>query len=146
MLHLLEAHGVRSYSLTAENNQLDAYSLYWHGRPFIFLNTAKSGERGRFDAAHELGHLVLHGEHLIPNRPAGEIEANRFASAFLMPLASVLGQGLRDATPSRILQAKRIWKVAAMALTHRLYEIDLLSEWGYRTACVQLSTVGIPPL
>jgi Zn-dependent peptidase ImmA (M78 family) len=142
MLHLLESRGVRIYSLTAENSQLDAYSLYWHGQPFIFLNTAKSGERGRFDAAHELGHLVLHGEHLVPNRPVAETEANRFAAAFLMPRASVLGQGLRDATPDRILAAKRIWKVAAIALAHRLYELDLLTDWGYRAVCVQLSQWG----
>ncbi len=142
MLHLLESRGVRIYSLTAENSQLDAYSLYWHGQPFIFLNTAKSGERGRFDAAHELGHLVLHGEHLVPNRPAAETEANRFAAAFLMPRASVLAQGLRDATPDRILAAKRTWKVAAIALAHRLYELDLLTDWGYRAVCVQLSQWG----
>jgi Zn-dependent peptidase ImmA (M78 family)/DNA-binding XRE family transcriptional regulator len=142
MLHLLEAHGVRIYSLTAENNELDAYSLFWHARPFIFLSTAKSGERGRFDAAHELGHLVLHGEYQELNRPAAEQEANRFAAAFLMPCSSVLAQGLRDATAPRILQAKLIWRVAAMALTHRLYELDLLTDWGYRTICVQLSRLG----
>jgi Zn-dependent peptidase ImmA (M78 family)/lambda repressor-like predicted transcriptional regulator len=142
MLHLLEAHGVRIYSLTAENNELDAYSLFWHARPFIFLSTAKSGERGRFDAAHELGHLVLHGEYQELNRPVAEHEANRFAAAFLMPRSSVLAHGLRDATAPQILQAKQVWKVAAMALTHRLHELDLLSEWGYRTVCVQLSRLG----
>lgn len=142
MLHLLESRGIRIYSLTAENSQLDAYSLYWHAQPFIFLNTAKSGERGRFDAAHELGHLVLHGEHLVPNRPNAETEANRFAAAFLMPRASIIAQGLRDATPDTILQAKRVWKVSATALAHRLYELDLLTDWGYRAACVQLSQWG----
>jgi Zn-dependent peptidase ImmA (M78 family)/DNA-binding XRE family transcriptional regulator len=142
VLHLLEAHGVRIYSLTAENNELDAYSLYWHAQPFIFLSTSKTGERGRFDAAHELGHLVLHGEHLVPKRPVAEVEANRFAAAFLMPRASILAQGLRDATTDRILRAKRTWNVAAMALTHRLHELSLLTEWGYRTACVQLSRLG----
>jgi Zn-dependent peptidase ImmA (M78 family)/DNA-binding XRE family transcriptional regulator len=143
MLHLLEARGVRIYSLTAENDELDAYSLYWDGRPFIFLSTGKTGERGRFDAAHELGHLVLHGEHQVPSsRPAAETEANRFAAAFLMPRASVLAQGLRNATPDRILTAKRTWNVAAMALTHRLHELDLLTDWGYRTTCVQLSRLG----
>jgi len=106
------------------------------------LSTSKSGERSRFDAAHELGHLVLHGEYQVLNRPAAEQEANHFAAAFLMPRGSVLGQGLRDATAARILRAKRIWKVAAMALTHRLYELDLLTEWGYRTVCVQLSRLG----
>lgn len=142
MLHLLEAHGVRVYSLTAENNELDAYSLYWRARPFVFLSTSKSGERGRFDAAHELAHLVLHGEHQVPHRPAAEVEANRFAAAFLMPRASVVAAGLRNATPQRIVRAKQAWKVAAMALTHRLFELDLLTEWGYRSACVQLSRLG----
>jgi Zn-dependent peptidase ImmA (M78 family)/DNA-binding XRE family transcriptional regulator len=142
VLHLLEAHGVRVYSLTAENNELDAYSLYWRTRPFVFLSTSKSGERGRFDAAHELAHLVLHGEHKVPHRPAAEIEANRFAAAFLMPRASILAGGLRNATPERIVRAKQTWKVAAIALTHRLYELDLLTEWGYRSVCVQLSRLG----
>jgi Zn-dependent peptidase ImmA (M78 family) len=142
VVHRLEAQGVRLYSLTGENNQLDAYSLYWHTRPFIFLNTAKSGERGRFDAAHELGHLVLHGDHVALDRPTGEQQANRFAAAFLMPRASVLALGLRDATPQRILQAKRYWNVAAMALTHRLYELELLTDWGYRSVCVELSRWG----
>jgi Zn-dependent peptidase ImmA (M78 family)/transcriptional regulator with XRE-family HTH domain len=142
VLHLLESRGVRIYSLTPENTELDAYSLYWLGRPFIFLATGKTGERGRFDAAHELGHLVLHGEHQVPSRPAAEAEANRFAAAFLMPRAAVLAEGLRDATPARILEAKRTWKVSAMALTHRLHELGLLTEWGYRTACAQLARLG----
>jgi Zn-dependent peptidase ImmA (M78 family)/DNA-binding XRE family transcriptional regulator len=143
VLHLLEAHGVRIYSLTAENKELDAYSLYWRTRPFIFLNTSKSGERGRFDAAHELGHLVLDGEYQVPSdRPTAELEANRFAAAFLMPRASVLAHGLRNATSAQILSAKRTWSVAAMALTHRLQELDLLTEWGYRHNCVQLSRLG----
>jgi hypothetical protein len=29
-----------------------------------------------------------------------------------------------------------------MALTHRLHELGLLTEWGYRTACAQLSRLG----
>jgi Zn-dependent peptidase ImmA (M78 family)/DNA-binding XRE family transcriptional regulator len=143
MLHLLEAHGVRIYSLTEQDEDLDAYSLYWQKRPVIFLSTGKTGERGRFDAAHELGHLVLHGEHQVPSsRPQAEVEANRFAAAFLMPRASVLAHGLRHATTNRIVQAKSTWNVAAMALTHRLHELDLLTDWGYRTACVQLGQLG----
>lgn len=142
VIHLLEAHGVRVYSLTSDNAQLDAYSLFWHGQPFIFLSTLKSGERGRFDAAHELGHLVMHGEHEMPHGPDAEVEANRFAAAFLMPRSSVLAAGLRNATVDRIVRAKRTWDVAAMALAHRLNELDLLTEWGYRSVCVQLSRMG----
>lgn len=143
MLHLLEAHGTRIYSLTGQDEDLDAYSLFWQGRPVVFLSTGKTGERGRFDAAHELGHLVLHGEHQVPSaRPQAEVEANRFAAAFLMPCASVLAHGLRHATTDRIVRAKSTWNVAAMALTHRLHELGLLTDWGYRTACVQLGQLG----
>ena len=71
LIHLLEAHGVRIYSLTHENTDLDAFSLYWHGQPFMFLGTEKSAERSRFDAAHELAHLVLHGEEREPLRRGG---------------------------------------------------------------------------
>jgi Zn-dependent peptidase ImmA (M78 family)/transcriptional regulator with XRE-family HTH domain len=143
MLHLLESHGTRIYSLTELNEVLDAYSLYWDGKPFVFLSTGKTGERGRFDAAHELGHLVLHGEHQVAGeRPSAEAEANRFAAAFLMPRASVLAAGLVNAPVDRILAAKSQWAVAAMALTHRLHELDLLTDWGYRAACVALGRLG----
>ena len=53
MIHLLESRGIRVYSLAGECAAVDAFSLYWHGTPFTFLNTTKSGERGRFDAAHD---------------------------------------------------------------------------------------------
>ena len=59
-----------------------------------------------------------------------------------MPRASVLAHGLANASIDRILAAKQTWRVAAMALTHRLHELDLLTDWGYRTACVDLSRRG----
>jgi Zn-dependent peptidase ImmA (M78 family)/transcriptional regulator with XRE-family HTH domain len=142
LLHLVEAHGVRVYSLTEDNRNLDAFSLYWHGRPVVMISTQKSGERGRFDLAHELGHLVLHSEYRELDRPEAETEANRFAAAFLMPRASVLAYNLFNADVSRILKAKSIWQVAAMALAHRLHELGLMTDWVYRSACVQLSRLG----
>lgn len=142
MIHLLEAHGVRVFSLAEECAEVDAFSLYWHGTPFCFFNTMKSGERGRFDAAHELGHLVLHTEHRVPHGPEAEQEANRFGAAFLMPAADVISARLKGAATEQILEAKDRWKVSAMALTHRLRELNLLTEWGYRTACVNLSRLG----
>ncbi len=142
LIHLLEAHGIRVYSLTDDTKDLDAYCLNWHGQPFILLSRDKSGERHRFNAAHELGHLVLHGEDKTPNGPEAEAEANQFAAAFLMPTAGVLAQGLHNAHVQRILQAKRRWNVAAMAVAHRANELGLMTEWAYRTVCVDLSRMG----
>lgn len=142
LVRLLEAHGVRVFSLAVDCAAVDAFSFVWRQTPYVLLNTTKSGERGRFDAAHELGHLVLHSEHRVPHGPEAEQEANRFAAAFLMPRAGVLAQRLANATIDRILAAKQTWRVAAMALTHRLHELGLLTDWGYRTACVDLSRRG----
>jgi Zn-dependent peptidase ImmA (M78 family)/DNA-binding XRE family transcriptional regulator len=142
LVRLLEAHGIRVYSLAMDCAAVDAFSFVWRQVPYVLLNTAKSGERGRFDAAHELGHLVLHSEHRIPHGPEAEQEANRFAAAFLMPAASVLAHRLANASIDRILAGKQTWRVAAMALTHRLHELGLLSDWGYRTACIDLSRRG----
>lgn len=142
MVHLLEANGVRVYSLPSHLSDLDAFSFYREDDPFVLMSTRKSAERSRFDAAHELGHLVLHCEHESPRGTEAEQEANQFAASLLMPRASVQAAGLVNATVPIILHAKLNWGVAAMALTHRLKELDMLTEWGYRDLCVQLSRQG----
>jgi Zn-dependent peptidase ImmA (M78 family)/DNA-binding XRE family transcriptional regulator len=143
VVHLLEAHGIRVFSLAADISTVDAFSFYSErGTPFAVVNTARSGERQRFDLAHELGHLVLHCEDIVPQGRETESQAQRFAAAFLMPREDVMAQPLWNADVQRILRAKRRWRVAAMALTHRLRELDMLTEWGYRDACVYLSQAG----
>lgn len=142
MVHLLEAHGVRVFSLDSEHQEVDAFSFWRDAVPYVFLNTAKSGERGRFDAAHELGHLVMHGHDRPLSGPEAEREANRFAGAFLMPRADVVARMPAGAQVDQILKAKSIWRVSAMALTHRLHEVDLLTDWQYRATCRRLAEMG----
>ncbi|SOD67117.1 Zn-dependent peptidase ImmA, M78 family [Streptomyces zhaozhouensis] len=142
MVHLLEANGVRVFSIPPDCLEIDAFSTTKNGRPFVFLNTRKTAERGRFDAAHELGHLVLHNGHHAPHGPDPENEANRFASAFLMPRSGILAQQLHNPSVERVLSAKRRWDVSAMALTYRLYRMELLSEWRFNQANKQLASLG----
>jgi Zn-dependent peptidase ImmA (M78 family) len=78
----------------------------------------------------------------VPHGKAAEHDAQAFAAALLMPRGSILTAGLRNAGVDRVLRTKGHWKVAAMALTHRLHELDLMTEWGYRDACVRLSQMG----
>lgn len=137
-VHLLEAHGIRVFSLTTDCTEVDAFSFWHAGRPFVVLNTTKSAERGRFDAAHELGHLVLHSG---PN-PHNEPEANAFASAFLMPRTSIQQQLPPSPLLTQILQAKHTWQVSALALTYRLHDLALLTDWQYRHACIELAQRG----
>ena len=91
VLHLLEAHGVRVFSLVEECQEIDAFS-FWRGpTPFICVNTTKTAERTVFDLAHELGHLVMHRAHGVPRGRVEEQEANTFASNFLMPRSECRG-------------------------------------------------------
>src|ERR1700693_4393291 len=78
------------FSLAENTRNVDAFSCWRNGEPYVFLNTFKSTEHSRFDAAHELAHLVLH-KHGGPNQGrAAELEAHAFASSFLMPRDDVL--------------------------------------------------------
>ena len=38
--------------------------------------------------------------------------------------------------------AKQNWLVSVAALVHRLRSLDLISEWHYRTLCIQMSQLG----
>lgn len=144
LAHLLESKGVRLAALNQDYGDIDAFCFYRDAVPYVFLNTGKSAERQRFDLAHELGHLVLHGdvEMETANSKAREADANAFAASFLMPGSAVLSQLMGGAGIERILAARSYWKVSAMAMTHRLHELGLLSDWQYRSTCITLSDRG----
>jgi Zn-dependent peptidase ImmA (M78 family) len=137
LLHLLEKHGVRVYSLAIPDREVDAFSVWREGTPFIFLNTTKSAERSRFDAAHELGHLVLHRHGAVMGRSAEE-DADQFAAAFLMPRAQLLASPPRNVTIATLIPGKLEWGVSTLAYAHRLRELELLSEWHFRQLCIRL--------
>lgn len=141
MITLLESKGVRVYSLAIDAKEVDAFSMWKSGRPYVFLNTFKSAEHCRFDAAHELGHLVLH-RHAQPQGPDLEREANAFASAFLMPKASVLARAPKAATLPSLIRYKKHWLVSVAALNYRLHALGLTTDWTYRTLCIQIAQAG----
>lgn len=141
MVHLLESKGVRVFSLAEDAHEVDAYSLWRRGTPFMFLNTLKSAEHSRHDAAHELGHLVLH-KHGAQRGSAVEREADAFAAAFLMPSATVGAAVSRVPTLAQLIQLKRHWVVSVASLAYRLHKLGLISEWHYRSLCIEISELG----
>ncbi|MFO1048094.1 MAG: ImmA/IrrE family metallo-endopeptidase, partial [Geminicoccaceae bacterium] len=142
MLGLLETHGVRVFSLSESTASVNAFSFWQDSKPFVFLNNFKTAESSLFDIAHELGHLVMH-KHGGPKDPRSvEREANMFAAAFLMPANDVRARVPRPITVDVVLQAKSRWRVSAMAMAHRLNRLGMLSEWNYKSVCVELSKRG----
>jgi Zn-dependent peptidase ImmA (M78 family)/DNA-binding XRE family transcriptional regulator len=142
MLHLLELHGVRVFSLSEDTATVDAFSFWRDDAPFVFLNTYKSAERSIFDSAHELGHLVCHRHAGTLQARSVEREADAFASAFLMPAADVRARVPSFITIDTILKAKKFWRVSAMAMAYRLHALGLLTEWRYKSICIELGRRG----
>jgi Zn-dependent peptidase ImmA (M78 family) len=142
VISLLEKYGVRVFALDEQTLAVDAFSFWKDGIPYVFLNTQKSGERSRFDAAHELAHLVLHRNET-PQGKDIEKEADRFASFFLMPKDTILALNGRFHTIQDILRLKHNWKVSAMALIVQMKNLGVLSEWQYKSLIIEASKMGL---
>jgi Zn-dependent peptidase ImmA (M78 family) len=142
LMGLLEINGVRIFSLSENTASVNAFSFWRDNKPFIFLNNFKTSESSIFDAAHELGHLVMHKHGDPKETRSTEREANSFASAFLMPARDVRATAARRITVDTILQIKKRWRVSAMAMAYRLKSLRLLSDWQYKSACIELGRRG----
>ncbi|MEB2854112.1 ImmA/IrrE family metallo-endopeptidase [Pseudomonas atacamensis] len=145
MIHLLESKGIRVFSLAEEAREVDAFCTWYEGKPFVFLNTIKSAERSRFDAAHELGHLVRdvytmqHGQ---AHGPEMERQADAFAAAFLMPRDSVAANQPPAFTINYLMKLKHYWGVSLAAMAYRFNSLGLVSEWNYRSLCIDIAKSG----
>ncbi len=139
MVQLLENRGVRVFSLSEESLRLNAFALWMGVRPFVFLNSAKSSESSRFDAAHELAHLCLHRD----GQQGKEVEkeANEFASAFLMPEGDILARKVYP-TLERLIHIKHRWKVSLSALVHRYCDLGLIKKDRAKWLYIEMSRKG----
>lgn len=142
VLKILESKGIRILSLSENTKNVDAYSFWRQEKPYIFLNQDKSAERSIFDSVHELGHLVLHRHAGARHDKDAESQADRFAAAFLMPEHDVMSEISYVSSPQQIIRRKTRWKVSAMALTHRLHTLKMISDWTYRSFCIELGRMG----
>ncbi len=116
---VLERAGVVIVPNVVQSTKVDAFSRF--GKiTMIFLNQAiPSTSRWTFDIAHECGHLVIHNS-ISTGTAETEEEADRFASAFLMP-RKAFARDFRMAPFSwpHIFDLKKRWCVSAAAIVRR---------------------------
>ncbi len=141
MVHLAEAKGIRVFSLRENAQEVDAFSLWKDGRPYIFTNQEKSSARRRFDLAHEIGHLCMH-KHGAPNGATAEKDADAFASSFLMPADTVMAATRLSLTVDDLISLKPMWLVSVAALNRRMFDLNMTSEWTYRNLSIEISQRG----
>jgi Zn-dependent peptidase ImmA (M78 family)/DNA-binding XRE family transcriptional regulator len=142
IVRLLESRGAVCTRLPARTRRVFAFSCDFPSRPVVVLSTERSHRAaGRFDAAHELGHLLLHddGE---PGTHAVERQANVFASEFLAPASEIA-----DFLPSkvdwkRLMELKESWGISMQALLFRARSLRVMPEYTYRRAVTELNRRG----
>ena len=145
MVRLLEANGVIALPLPRDTDRkVDAFSTTAGRRPLVLLSPASQDRaRSRFDAAHELGHLVLHPD-TEPGSKIVERQAHAFAAEFLMPAADISWQLPRRIDWPTLHELKQHWQVSLRALVYRAHTLGRLSSASYRRANQQLSMWGLP--
>lgn len=132
----LENSGAVTARINMGAETLDAFSQWSpaFGRPFVFLGKDHaSAVRSRFDAAHELAHLVLH-RHIDRKRVNSredwkilEQQAHRFAAAFLLPESSFSNE-LWAPTLDGFAALKQRWKVSIAMMVVRAEHVGITDK------------------
>lgn len=145
VVSLLEGKGIAVSRFEIPGEKVEAFSFWSGARPFVVLSSDKeSCVRSRFDAAHELGHLVLHRwigpEELEDPKTLKTIEreANRFASAFLLPRRSFPNEVYTPRLDA-FVDLKRRWKVAVQAMVCRCKDLGIFDEFQVTNLYKQIS-------
>ena len=142
MVRLLEGKGCIVTRLHSESESVDAFSVWMAKRPLIVLSSDKANvERSRFDAAHELAHLVFHHD-AEPGSRRIEEQAHKLGAALLMPATAIKREFPRRFAWEKYFNLKERWKVSLAALVRRARDLSVISEPTYKRAMVQYSHRG----
>ncbi|CEP26447.1 Putative uncharacterized protein [Propionibacterium freudenreichii subsp. freudenreichii] len=143
LVALAESHGIVVSLLTLANAdvaRVGAFSTSRLARPAIVVTPerAKSVFVYRFTVAHELGHLLLHGE-AVPGDQQQEREADQFAAEFLTPRSQIVNLLPRTVNLSRLDELSRHWGVSVDSLLIRMKETGTVSDASIRRGYQKLN-------
>lgn len=142
VVDVLETHGVVVIRLPLGSANVDAFSLPFTDHPVIVLGANKNDRaRSRFDACHELGHLVMHGDS-VWGLAEVEQQAQTFAAAFLMPRNDIADELPERPDWPELFRLKRKWQVSIAALLMRAKTLDRMSPSNYLSAMKVVSLRG----
>lgn len=137
ILEKIEASGILVSRIHVNADKVDAFSQWSDkfGIPFIMLSRDKaSAARQRFDALHELAHILLHRNvtraHLDSRAVYKMLEkqADTFASFMLLPEQDFLDE-LYAPTLDGMVSLKERWGTSVAAMIMRLNSLDIIDEF-----------------
>ena len=134
MVRTLESNGVIVWRTALEARTLDAFSEFRSPHPVVVLSSDKQNFfRSRFDAAHELGHLILHRNIDDTNLRKSsdfkliEEQAHHFAGAFLLP-AVAYSNDVWAPSIDTFRALKPTWNVSIGLQIMRCSQLGLVNE------------------
>jgi Zn-dependent peptidase ImmA (M78 family) len=138
----LERRGIVVVRVSSFSREVDAFSVLHEDRPIIVLGTEKGvTARSRFDAAHELAHLILHEDTDAGSRQS-ESEAHQFAAAFLMPASRIVQELPASVDWTELMRLKMRWRVSIAALLRRALTLGRITQHSYVNAMKTISARG----
>ena len=146
----MERNGIVVGHVRFDADGLDAFSQWPElaANPRVFLGIDRqNAPRSRFDAVHELAHLVLHrdADTKTLNTAADfkllEEQAHRFASAFLLP-AEPFAKELWSASLDSMLNIKERWGCSIAAMIKRSEHLGLLKGEDVRRMWINYTRRG----
>ncbi|MBW4084094.1 ImmA/IrrE family metallo-endopeptidase [Paenibacillus sp. S150] len=153
MVHLLEKNGFIVSAFQTDGNTIDAFSQRQetNNDDFIFVvlgSNKNSAARRQFDAAHELGHIILHDWfldlELLTREEFRQLEneANQFAAAFLLPKDAFIRDLIYPNKLEFYVELKKKWKVSISAMIVRAYQLKVINYNQYQYLMRQISKNG----
>ncbi len=150
MVSLLEKNGIIVSSLATDSQKIDAFTQIHNTNNkkqycIVLGNDKQSMVRRAFDAAHELGHVMLH-KNLISVTDLSkeefkkmESEANQFAASFLLPRNAFYSDLDNPINLDSYLPLKKKWKVSIAAMVMRAKQLGRINSQQYQNLMKQIS-------
>lgn len=120
----LESAGILIIEYDFGSPKVDGLSQWSGDHPIIVLNSLVPTDRKRLTLAHELGHIVMHGNYAGDDM---EDQANAFAAELLMP-EDIIRPYLRNLKVGQIIDLKRVWGVSMAALVERAHTLNMMTK------------------
>lgn len=137
----LELRGIIVYEIDAVEGFDGVSFITDNSLRVIVINKNYSNDRKRRTLAHELGHIIMHLDYLVPDIRDKENEADRFASELLMPKEYIEG-ALRYLTFKKLGELKQYWLTSMFSIAVRAKELKCISAEQYKNICIQFSRKG----
>lgn len=136
MILALENAGIPVATLRIPSDKQDGFCFYSEAlnKAFVGINIDETScARARFDAAHELGHIVLHrnvsADHakMPAHHKLIEQQAHRFAGAFLFPKEAFRSEA-RVISLDYLCSLKKRWGMSIGAMVMRAAQLELIED------------------